>query len=214
MTQLLDRFFELEARLRWALCAITVVLVFIGYWALVFSGRRAEIATLHGKITTLKTQLATKNQLLANLDAVRTAVTELKAQVRQAEERLPDKKEIPELLSSVSSAGRESGLEVMLFRQKAERYQDFYAEVPVDVLVRGNYHQVAAFFDRVGQLDRIVNVGEISMRLPRDEGSSMIVDTSCSAVTFRFLDEEERARVAKEKAEQQKQAKKGAAGKK
>jgi len=214
MTQLLDRFFELEARLRWALCAITVVLVFIGYWALVFSGRRAEIATLHGKITTLKTQLATKNQLLANLDAVRTAVTELKAQVRQAEERLPDKKEIPELLSSVSSAGRESGLEVMLFRQKAERYQDFYAEVPVEVLVRGNYHQVAAFFDRVGQLDRIVNVGEISMRLPRDEGSSMIVDTSCSAVTFRFLDEEERARVAKEKAEQQKQAKKGAAGKK
>jgi len=214
MTQLLDRFFELEARLRWALCAITVVLVFIGYWALVFSGRRAEIATLHGKITALKTQLTTKNQLLANLDAVRTAVTELKAQVRQAEERLPDKKEIPELLSSVSSAGRESGLEVMLFRQKAERYQDFYAEVPVDVLVRGNYHQVAAFFDRVGQLDRIVNVGEISMRLPRDEGSSMIVDTSCSAVTFRFLDEEERARVAKEKAEQQKQAKKGAAGKK
>jgi len=213
MSEILDRFFELEARLRWGLCAIAVALVFSGYWYLVFSGRRVEIATLRGKVVELKTQLDTKNNLLANLDAVRTAVAELTAQVRQAEERLPDQKEIPELLSSVSSAGRESGLEVMLFRQKNERYQDFYAEVPVDVLVRGNYHQVAAFFDRVGHLDRIVNVGDISMRLPRDEGSSMIVDTSCSAVTFRFLDEEERARIAKEKAEQEQKAK-GAKGKK
>src|SRR6185436_2667370 len=101
----------------------------------------------------------------------------------------------------ISSAGRESGLEILLFRQKPERFQDFYAEVPVDVLVRGNYHQVATFFDRVGQLDRIVNVADISMKEPKAESGTMIVDTSCSAVTFRFLDEAERARVAKEKAE-------------
>jgi type IV pilus assembly protein PilO len=213
MSELLDRFFELEARIRWTLCAVAAALVFVGYWYLIYSGRRAEMATLNGKIVGLRAQVDTKNNLVANLDAVRATVRELTAQVRQAEQRLPDEKEIPELLSSVSSAGRESGLEVMLFRQKAERYQDFYAEVPVDVLVRGNYHQVAAFFDRVGQLDRIVNVGDISMRLPRDEGSAMIVDTSCSAVTFRFLDEEERARIAKEKAEQQKKAK-GSSGKK
>ncbi len=213
MNELRDRFFELEARLRWALCAVAVVVVFGGYWYLVLAGRRAETAMLTAKVGELRTQLDTKNNLVANLDAVRAAVRELTAQVRQAEQRLPDQKEIPELLSSVSSAGRESGLEVMLFRQKPERYQDFYAEVPVDVLVRGNYHQVATFFDRVGQLDRIVNVGDISMRLPRDEGSAMIVDTACSAVTFRFLDEEERARIAKEKAEQQKRAK-GSSGKK
>lgn len=213
MSELRDRFFELEAHFRWALCAVAVVVVFGGYWYLVFAGRRAETAMLDAKIGELRTQLDTKTNLVANLDAVRTAVRELTAQVRQAEQRLPDQKEIPELLSSVSSAGRESGLEVMLFRQKPERYQDFYAEVPVDVLVRGNYHQVATFFDRVGQLDRIVNVGDISMRLPKEEGSAMIVDTACSAVTFRFLDEEERARIAKEKAEQQKKAK-GSGGKK
>ena len=116
-------------------------------------------------------------------------------------------KEIPDLLSAISSAGRESGLEIMLFKQKPERFQDFYAEVPVDVLVRGNYHQVATFFDRVGQLDRIVNVSDISMKDPKTEDGTMVVNTACSAVTFRFLDEQEREKVAKEKAEAAKKAK-------
>jgi type IV pilus assembly protein PilO len=131
-------------------------------------------------------------------------VRELSAQLRLAEARLPDQKEIPDLLSAVSSAGRESGLEILLFRQKPERFQDFYAEVPVEVLVRGNYHQVATFFDRVGKLDRIVNVSDISMKSPNVEGDTMIVDTACSAITFRFLDEGERDRIRKEKAEQAK----------
>jgi len=207
MRELVDRFFDLEGRQRVMLCAAAVVLVFGAYWWTVYSGRRAEMASLETTIANLREQRDEKMKLVANLDAARDAVRELSAAVRRAEVRLPDQKEIPDLLSSVSSAGRESGLEIMLFRQKNERYQDFYAEVPVEVLVRGNYHQVAAFFDRVSRLDRIVNVSDISMRTPKEEGSSMIVDTSCSAVTFRFLDEAERERLAKERAEEQKKAK-------
>jgi len=65
----------------------------------------------------------------------------------------------------------------------------------------------ATFFDRVGQLDRIVNVSDISMKDPKTEDGTMVVNTACSAVTFRFLDEQEREKVAKEKAEAAKKAK-------
>jgi type IV pilus assembly protein PilO len=135
-------------------------------------------------------------------------VRELGAELKQAEAQLPDSKEIPDLLSNISSAGRDSGLEMISFRQKAEQLKDFYAEVPVEVAVRGNYHQVATFFDRVGKLDRIVNVGDIAMQGPKREGDLMIVDTACSAVTFRFLDEAEREQIAKEKAAKAKEGKK------
>jgi type IV pilus assembly protein PilO len=204
MNEILERFFELDRKQRTIACATAVLLVFAGYWYFVYSGRRAEMTATLAKIENLREQRDDKKKLIADLDTQRDAVRELSAKLRLAEAQLPDKKEIPDLLSSVSSAGRQSGLEILLFRQKGERYQDFYAEVPVEVLVRGNYHQVATFFDRVGQLDRIVNVSDISMKGPRQEGESMIVDTSCSAVTFRFLDEAERARVAREKAEQSK----------
>jgi type IV pilus assembly protein PilO len=204
MNEYMERFFDLDPRQRAGICVAAVLLVFAGYWYFVYAGRSAEMTATSQKIENLRDQRNSKRQLVANLDEERALVRELQAQVRRAEVRLPDRKEIPDLLSAVSSAGRESGLEILLFRQKPERFQDFYAEVPVEVLVRGNYHQVATFFDRVGQLDRIVNVADISMKEPKTESGTMIVDTSCSAVTFRFLDEAERARVAKEKAEQAK----------
>jgi type IV pilus assembly protein PilO len=204
MNDLIEQFFELEDRQRWLVCGLAVLLLAGAYWYFVYSGRRIEMKETLVKITDLRDQRDHKQKLISSLDAVRKAVRELQGQVHEAEVRLPDSKEIPDLLSTVSSAGRESGLEILLFRQKPERFQDFYAEVPVDVLVRGNYHQVATFFDRVGQLDRIVNVSDISMKEPKIENGSLIVDTACSAVTFRFLDEAERERIAKEKAEKNK----------
>ena len=206
MNNLMERFFELQSRERMLVCAAVVILTLGGYWNFVYSGRSAEIAKTKAKVAELQEQRDSKQKMIANLDAQRERVRELGAQLRLAEARLPDQKEIPDLLSAVSSAGRESGLEILLFRQKAERFQDFYAEVPVEVLVRGNDHQVATFFDRVGKLDRIVNVADISMKSPNSDTGTMIVDTACSAVTFRFLDEAERERIAKEKAEQAKKA--------
>ena len=208
MNDLLERFFELESRQRLMACTAALVLVFGAYWYFVYSGRRAETLTLTAKITDLRQQRENKQQLVANIGQLQETVRDLGAQLKQAESQLPDSKEIPDLLTSISSAGRDSGLEVISFRQRPEQLKDFYAEVPVDVTVRGNYHQVATFFDRVGQLDRIVNVGDIVMQTPKREGDEMVVDTLCSATTFRFLDEKERAEIEKEKAAKAKDNKK------
>lgn len=208
MNDLLERFFELETRQRLMACTAALVLVFGAYWYFVYSSRRAETVAVMAKITDLRNQRDNKQKLVANIDQLQETVRDLGARLKQAQARLPDSKEIPDLLSSISSAGRDSGLEVTLFRQRAEQLKDFYAEVPVDVTVRGNYHQVATFFDRVGQLDRIVNVGDIVMQTPKREGDEMVVDTLCSATTFRFLDEKERAEIEKEKAAKAKDKKK------
>jgi type IV pilus assembly protein PilO len=208
MNDLLERFFELENRQRMMAVVGVLTLVFGAYWYFVYAGRRAETVTVTAKIKDLRQQRDTKQKLVANMSELQETVRELGAQLKQAEAQLPDSKEIPDLLSSVSSAGRDAGLEVISFRQRQEQLRDFYAEVPVDVTVRGNYHEVATFFDRVGKLDRIVNVSDIVMQTPKREGDEMIVDTLCSATTFRFLDEREREEIAKEKAAKAKDSKK------
>jgi len=208
MNDLFERFFELETRQRIMAAAGVLVLVFGAYWYFVYSGRRAETASVTAKINDLRQQRESKQKLVANMGELQETVRELGAQLKQAEAQLPDSKEIPDLLSSVSSAGRDSGLEVITFRQRQEQLKDFYAEVPVDLTGRGNYHEVATFFDRVGKLDRIVNVSDIVMQTPKREGDEMIVDTACSATTFRFLDEQERAEIAKEKAAKAKEGNK------
>jgi type IV pilus assembly protein PilO len=208
MNDLLERFFELESRQRMIAAGAALLLVFGAYWYFVYSGRHAETLKVTAKIADLKQQRDTKQKLVANMDQLQETVRDLGAQLKEAEAQLPDSKEIPDLLTSISSAGRDSGLEVISFRQRQEQLKDFYAEVPVDVTVRGNYHEVATFFDRVGKLDRIVNVGDIVMQAPKREGDEMIIDTLCSATTFRFLDEKERAEIAKEKAAKAKESQK------
>jgi type IV pilus assembly protein PilO len=208
MNDLFDRFFELESRQRMMAAGAVVVLLFGAYWYFVYSARRAETLQVMAKISDLREQRESKEKLVANISQLQETVRDLGAQLKEAEAQLPDSKEIPDLLSSISSAGRDSGLEVISFRQRQEQLRDFYAEVPVDVTVRGNYHEVATFFDRVGKLDRIVNVGDIVMQTPKREGDEMIVDTLCSATTFRFLDEKEREEIAKEKAANAKENKK------
>lgn len=208
MNDLLERFFELESRQRVMAVAGLLAVVFGGYWYFVYSGRRAETVAVTAKIKDLRAQRESKQKLVANIGELQQTVRDLGAQLKEAEAQLPDSKEIPDLLSSISSAGRDAGLEVISFRQRQEQLKDFYAEVPVDVTVRGNYHEVATFFDRVGKLDRIVNVADIVMQSPKREGDEMVVDTLCSATTFRFLDEQERAEIAKEKAAKDKESKK------
>ena len=77
-------------------------------------------------------------------------------------------------------------------KPSGDRKRGFYAEVPVNIEVEGTYHQVATFFDELGRMDRIVNVGEFDMQNPVVAEESIVLNTSVVATTFRFLSEAER----------------------
>jgi len=141
-----------------------------------------------------------KKQLVANLPKLEQQLKELDGRLRQAVAQLPDQKEIPDLLSNISSKARESGLEIMIFRPRAENPQDFYSEIPVDVVVRGGFHELVAFFDEVGRLNRLVNIRNIEIRNPKVQGERVSLDATTLATTFRFLDETERKKIAERKA--------------
>lgn len=149
---------------------------------------------LSEKRTTLEQQLATEKRIARNLPKFEAEVQELEGRLRLALQELPDRKQIDQLLASVSDLARKAGLEVSLFKPEAVVPRDFYEEVPVAMSVEGTYHQVAAFFDEVGRMDRIVNIRGIEMAESKVTDKGMQLRSNCSAVTYRFLDEAERAK--------------------
>ncbi len=201
MNQLIDRFFDLPGRQRVMLLGATVLAVFFIYFTYFYIPLSGEINVKQEEVAGLQHDRDRKKQLAANLDEMRKQVADLGAELKRATAQLPNSKEIPDLLSNISSLGREAGLDILVFRQGEEQFQEFYAAVPVEVRVKGTYHQVGTFFDKVGRLDRIVNVDEITMKQPQVDGGTVEIGTSCTATTFRFLDEAERARLAKEREE-------------
>jgi len=200
MNDLVERIMDMPVRQRVLLLVGGVFLLFFGYAYFIYWPRADLIAQQRGTVEVLVKDLNRKKALVANLDSARRELEDLKAALRRAVAQLPDTKEIPDLLSGISSVARESGLEIAQFRQRPEVYQEFYAEVPVEVLVSGTYFQVEEFLNQVSRLTRIVNVKDIGMKGPTTiEEDPVKLQTSCSATTFRFLDEEERERLAKER---------------
>ncbi|HSD10455.1 MAG TPA: type 4a pilus biogenesis protein PilO [Candidatus Binatia bacterium] len=204
MNDLLERFFGLTPQMRVVSYVGGALLLGLVYWNFFYSPMATTLQERNGRLQELEAQHAKKTRMVAQLEALRKEVKELDAKLKEAIAQLPDQKEIPDLLSTVSSLGRESGLEILIFRQRPEVLEDFYAEVPVEMLMKGTYAQLSEFFDRVGRLNRIVNVKDISMKTPVVNEGRVILSTSCIAVTFRFLSEEERARIAAERARKEK----------
>jgi type IV pilus assembly protein PilO len=87
-----------------------------------------------------------------------------------------------------------------LFRPRAENLQEFYAEIPVDIVVKGGFSNAVTFFDEVGKLNRLVNIDNIELKNPKISGDRVVLDISTLATTYRFLDEAERKKVAEDKA--------------
>jgi type IV pilus assembly protein PilO len=200
MNDVLERLLELPPRQRVLFLVGGVALLFFVYAYFLYWPRSALIDEREQQRADLALDRDRKKAMVANLEKTRAEVAQLDGDLRKAVAQLPDTKEIPDLLTSISSLGRESGLEIIQFRQQPERFEEFYAEVPVDILVRGTYHQVAAFFDKVGRMARIVNVANVNTKSPaKIEGDPVGLDTACVATTFRFLDEAERERIAKQK---------------
>jgi type IV pilus assembly protein PilO len=200
MDALLERLLELPPRQRVLLLVGGTAFLFFLYAYLLYWPRNEQIAELEIRRDQAQQERSRKAALVANLEKARAEVNQLDGDLKSAVAQLPDTKEIPDLLSNISSLGRESGLEIIQFKQRPEHFEEFYAVVPVDILVRGTYSQVSAFFEKVGQMARIVNVSDVSIKSPlRGSGDSVTLDTSCAAVTFRFLDEAERERIAKQK---------------
>ncbi|MEZ4754373.1 MAG: type 4a pilus biogenesis protein PilO [Bdellovibrionota bacterium] len=200
MREFLDQISERPTTHKVGIWVGTLLLMSFIFWQYMYKAKTIEAAELTEKSEKLEQEIINKRRIARNLHKFEAEVEELNIKLKFALQELPDKQEIPDLLSSISGLARDAGLEVSLFKPDGEVKRDFYAEVPVSIQVQGTYHQVATFFDEVGHLPRIVNLKNISIVQPKIEAEKVTVNSDCQAITFRYLDESER--VAQEEEQQ------------
>ncbi len=148
------------------------------------TGLKAELAKLQGEIDE-------KTRIANNLPKLKAEYDQLNLELAKALTELPNSKEIPSLLTSITSLGKNAGLDFLVFRPKGEVPKDFYAEVPVDIVISGSYFSVANFFAAVANLPRIVNINSVAFADIKNVNNRMMTKVTCLATTFRFLDKKE-----------------------
>jgi type IV pilus assembly protein PilO len=170
--------------------ALVFVLILAVFGYFFYWPKFEKIGNLAKELTKLEGKLATAKRNAADLKKFQARMKEAEAQFNMAMKKLPEKEEIPSLLTSISDAGQAVGLEFLLFQPKNEKKKEFYAEIPVSMSLRGDYHNLAIFFDQVARLNRIVNIENISMNRAKGKKKSLgELTAKCTAVTYKFIDE-------------------------
>lgn len=167
--------------------ATLVVIIGLSVW-LLFLPKHKKIDGLEKQLAQVQQELVVAKQNASELNDWRNQMKQKEAEYKTVMRALPEKEEIPSLLAGISQAGRDAGLEFLLFQPKSENAKDFYAEIPVDINVSGTYHQVAVFFDKVSNLPRIVNIRDIKMSPEGQKDSGGVLKTNCQAVTYKFIE--------------------------
>jgi type IV pilus assembly protein PilO len=177
-----------------------IILLSAAFYSFVYSPQTDEVAKLNESIEAARNEKSIKQKRAANLPKLQQELGELDVRLKEAIAQLPSKKEIADLLSSVAAKAQESGLDINLFRPKPESYKDFYAEIPVDINIKGTFHNVIMFFDAIGRLTRLINIDNVGFKNPKVTGEQMVLEFTTTATTYRFLEEAERKKIAEEKA--------------
>lgn len=191
-SKITNLFFETTAKIG-KLSKLYKILLCLGFFVVLvgpfvyfsFVPKISKINVLKKEHATLETRLATAKAKANQLKDYQEKLKDAEMEFKMVMKKLPETKEIPGLLSSVSQSGRDAGLEFLLFQPESEQNKDFYAEIPVSIKVTGNYHNVALFFDKVARLSRIVNIDDINMA--SIQGNTDLI-TSCKAITYRFVE--------------------------
>jgi type IV pilus assembly protein PilO len=147
-----------------------------------------------GKLETdlqkLQADLDQKRMIAANRPKLEAEIKVLEKQLDAVLVKLPEDKDIPKLLTQVNTLGLQAGLEFLLFRPVTSVKKGFYAEVPIDIRIEGDYHALGAFLDRVSKLERIVNVADLKIGplSAEKQQSNRTISADFKATTFTFLE--------------------------
>jgi type IV pilus assembly protein PilO len=179
---------RLNTPVKLGICGGLFVAVLAGYFFLFH-------LDVEDDLTQAKANTVSLNKKLSDAKAAEKAYQVDLAELAEREQRqkelnqiLPATTEYPAFLSAVQSAANVSGVSLSAWTPRQKVMGEFYARVPMKVELSGRFHQIARFFYNVGQLDRIINMENISMTDPKETDAEVVLRTEALATAFHILE--------------------------
>jgi type IV pilus assembly protein PilO len=170
------------------MCGVGVfIAVLILGWFVYVDGQLDELNRGEQDEVKLRESYTSKVQQAVNLEPLRKQKELVGEYVASLEKQLPSKADMDALLSDINQAGLGRGLQFELFKPGQVNVKDYYAELPIEIKVSGNYHDVGAFASDIANLPRIVTLNNMNLATGKD--GLLVLETV--AKTFRYLDAEE-----------------------
>jgi type IV pilus assembly protein PilO len=219
-------FFKITRIQRILIVVAVSILLMVAFYFLVISDMLLMINGLEKQIGSLQTDITNQKRVLEGGPKLKERITALRTELQAMVASLPEKQDIEELLKKITDLLSESTLAASQFLPGKEVVNEelYYATIPIQLTVRGDYQKQGAFLTSLNSLPRVVNVPSISLSKAGGGFTSRETDLTkklevvnlnarINGVTYRRLSPDEIKKVAEKKAGVKKPApKKGGGG--
>lgn len=175
-----------------AMGLIFVVAVVLMAYFLAWSPKKPDLDVARNEEVSLTQTLEGKARKAANLDAYVAQLQEMEQSFGAMLRKLPNKTEVPNLLTDISQQGAGAGLDQKLFQPGPQVAKDFYAELPIKMRLTGSFHSIGAFVSGIAALPRIVTLHDVAI-VPLGKETNDQLQLDVTAKTYRYLDETEQS---------------------
>lgn len=188
-------------------CVMLFAFILALGWYLMVKPKQEDLESLVNTEQTLRTQFTDKQGRSANLEALTEQLDNMQKMLRELLRQLPNKTQMPDLLVDISQTALGAGITTDIFQPGPEQVkpEDYYAEKPIALKLRGNYHQFGNFISGVAALPRVVilTLHDVSFRPVAATTGAVPAGTKRGELylegtvkTYRYLEDDEVAALA------------------
>src|SRR5579863_2825873 len=165
-------FSELSGLKQWAVVIFGGALVTTALYFTVFKSQTDKnMAAQH----ILQDKVRENNELESyrpKLKDMERQLANLKQQLEIERRIVPDDKAVDAFIETLDGEAVKAGVELRRYTAKPVVAKDYYSELPFDMEMDGPYYSMLNFFDRVGKLERIVNISGLMVSNTKDPASA------------------------------------------
>ncbi len=187
---MLDQFYKMPVAKKALILGVVMMLVGLVFWYAYYSPLTEELDSQKTQYTRARTELAEVEKRKKTYDEDLQRREDLKIASVKQREMLPVETEMPSFLNNLNTVADLTGLEILAVKPLEASPEKYYARIPVELTLRGNYLQFSKFFYQVGKLDRIINLENLNFTRPEITESGVQLNVVVLATTFRALESE------------------------
>lgn len=145
---------------------------------------QVEMTLQREKLETLRRDINRGLQIMRKGQETKKEIDDLEAKLKSLQAVLPEEKDQADLVKRIDMLARQSNLRVMSIKPAPQVPKPGYIELPFNMMIEGNYHNLASFFDRVSKFQRIINIGNIRIKAREKPDATSTIEAECTGMTF------------------------------
>ncbi len=170
---------------KWIIMVLLAAAVIGGGYYLYLTKKQTSLESVKQQEQSLRDDFEQKSERATNLEAYRKQKEEMQATFGALLRQLPSDTEVPGLLEDITRTALDNELRIESIELEPERATEFYIELPIKIVVEGDYHKLGSFVSGVANLSRIVTLHDF---LIKPVSSPQYLNMVIEAKTYRYLE--------------------------